>query len=137
MTGLADFNRPLVSDTNDIFGPASATESKQLSKVIKSEGAAQKKSLSTSYDQLSKLQKLQKQACTDESRALKAHGKASEYTHKMHSRFLDAKAAWEKAEATEKSKADMLAASQERAAEFQPRAKPIHFLGRPLRFLEE
>ena len=90
-------------------------------KVIKSEGSAQEKSVKNTLSELIKLQKVQKKAAGDESKALTLHGKATKYAHKLHTKFLAAKAKDEKAAADERAKAGQLEASRSYAAQMTER----------------
>ncbi len=82
-------------------------------KILNAEGKTQSKMLASASSDLSKQQKLQKSAASEESKALKAHSKAVKVEHKLHSRFLNAKAKYEAAAADVKAKEDMLGGSRQ------------------------
>lgn len=90
-------------------------DAKRLSKVIKAEGSAQSSNLSAFLKELTKLQKVQRAASKDESSALAASGKAAARAHKLHTKFLAAKAAHEHAEADARAKAEYLEAARSHA----------------------
>lgn len=92
-------------------------ESKKMIKVIKSEGASQKKSIKATLVELAKLQKVQKQAASDESKAASLHGKATKAAHRAHTAFLAAKAKDEQASGEERAKTEQLEASRSYAAQ--------------------
>ena len=91
-------------------------DAKKMIKVIKAEGKAQEKSIKHTLSELAKLQKLQKQAASDESRALSAHSKAAKVAHSMHAKFLAAKEKHERAAGEEKAKMGQLEANRTYAA---------------------
>ena len=84
-------------------------------KVIKSEGKVQKANLAAALKELARLQKVQKQASKDESRALSNHSKAASYEHKLHTRYLSAKATYESALADLNAKVEQLDMSRKHA----------------------
>lgn len=84
-------------------------------KVIKAEGKAQKANLTAALKELPRMQKVQKQASKDESRALSKHAKAASYEHKLNTRFLAAKAAHEAALADLNAKIEQLEMSRSAA----------------------
>lgn len=92
-------------------------DAKLLSKVIKSEGKSQKANLTAFLKELSKIQKAQKQASKDESKAASAHSKATARAHKLHTKFLAAKAAYDNAESDLKARTEYLDFSKKHAQE--------------------
>ncbi|KLO08923.1 hypothetical protein SCHPADRAFT_1000619 [Schizopora paradoxa] len=94
---------------------AEAKDAKKEMKVLNAEAKTQSKLLSSASADLSKQQKAQKSAASDETKALKAHSKAVKAEHKLHSRFLNAKAKHEKAAADVRAKEELLESSRQRS----------------------
>ncbi|KAH8117881.1 hypothetical protein DFH11DRAFT_1503376, partial [Phellopilus nigrolimitatus] len=94
---------------------AELKDAKRLSKVIKGEGAAQKKHLDAQLKELANLQKLQKKASAEESKTHAAQGKASKNVHKLRTKYLQAKADYERSDAELRAKDEQYAASCEYA----------------------
>ncbi|KAJ1307712.1 hypothetical protein OPQ81_001801 [Rhizoctonia solani] len=94
---------------------AELKDAKRVSKILKNEQKAEDKSMKKAIKELDKLASIQRQASKDESAALSAHNKAVKAEHKLNMKYLAAKAAWEKAAADLKSKAEMLESTKEHA----------------------
>lgn len=90
-------------------------DAKRLTKVIKAEGKAQSKTVTAALDELTSLQKLQKQAAVDEAHARKAQTKSAKAAHKLQAKYLEAKSRWEHAEADLKARGEQLDASRAHA----------------------
>ncbi|KAI5122897.1 hypothetical protein M0805_007575 [Coniferiporia weirii] len=90
-------------------------DAKRISKVIKAEGRTQDQNLQAALSELGQLQKVQKQAASDESRALSAHTKSTDNEHRLHTKFISVKAAHERAEADLRASEEQLGASRARA----------------------
>ncbi|CAE6505306.1 unnamed protein product, partial [Rhizoctonia solani] len=94
---------------------AELKDAKRVSKILKNEQKAEDKSMKMAIKELDKLASIQRQASKDESAALGAHNKAVKAEHKLNMKYLAAKAAWERAAADLKSKAEMLESTKEHA----------------------
>ncbi|CUA68437.1 hypothetical protein RSOLAG22IIIB_03474 [Rhizoctonia solani] len=94
---------------------AELKDAKRVSKILKNEQKAEDKSMKMAIKELDKLASIQRQASKDESAALSAHNKAVKAEHKLNMKYLAAKAAWERAAADLKSKAEMLESTKEHA----------------------
>ncbi|KZT07768.1 uncharacterized protein LAESUDRAFT_677672 [Laetiporus sulphureus 93-53] len=81
------------------IGKAHAKVGKQISKVLKSEGKVERKALEQAIKELADIQKMQKNAVREESRAVSAHAKALRTFHKEELEHLAAKARFDRAQA--------------------------------------
>ncbi|QRV75213.1 hypothetical protein RhiJN_03228 [Ceratobasidium sp. AG-Ba] len=94
---------------------AELKDAKRVSKILKNEQKTEDRSMKAHIKELDKLSSVQRQAAKDEAAAIAAHRKAVKAEHKLNMKYLAAKAAWEKAAADLKSKAEMLDNTKEHA----------------------
>ncbi|EMD33995.1 hypothetical protein CERSUDRAFT_117516 [Gelatoporia subvermispora B] len=92
-------------------------DGKWMAKVIKEEAKAEKKALEEAMKELSEIQKLQKMAIKDESKAHAAHAKALRQYHKEELDFFAARAKFEKAQAELQAQEDAREAARNHAEE--------------------
>ncbi|KAI0359848.1 hypothetical protein OH77DRAFT_1394006 [Trametes cingulata] len=92
-------------------------EGKKVAKIIKAEGKLEKKALDEAVRELADIQRLQKAAVKDESKAYAAYAKALRDFRKAEMEFLAARAKFERAQADLQAHEDAKEASKQHAQE--------------------
>lgn len=109
-----------------------AKEGKRLSKVLKSEAKAEAKAIDQAIRELADLQKMQRNALKEETRAVATHAKALRAFHKEDLEYLAARARYEKAQAELAVVEDTREAAREHAMEvtemMQEKSKEVEWL---------
>ncbi|KZT73031.1 hypothetical protein DAEQUDRAFT_762395 [Daedalea quercina L-15889] len=111
---------------------ASAKEGRRLSKVLKSEAKSEAKAVDQAIRELADIQKMQKTALKEESRAVSSHAKALRTFHKEELEYLAARARYEKAQAELAAVEDTRDSAREHAQEvtemMQEKSREVEWL---------
>ncbi|KAF8322562.1 hypothetical protein DL93DRAFT_2093168 [Clavulina sp. PMI_390] len=94
---------------------AEGKNAKQMEKIVKGEARAQASTLKAAVTELGRLQKIQKEAAANESKALNRHTRAVANEQKLSAAYAKAKAAFEAAQAELTSAAENLEMTREHA----------------------
>ncbi|KAL6302429.1 hypothetical protein BKA93DRAFT_737038 [Sparassis latifolia] len=96
---------------------AQRKDAKRMSKVIKSEGKAEQQALEAVIKELANIQKMQKDAIKEESKASDAHSRALKTFHKEEAEFFARRAGYERAQADLQALEDAREAASTRSHE--------------------